>query len=201
MARVFAQLCESMTRYVYGGFLTGDNVKFTSNALHDKFLQTCTPEYAEQIKKLIDSGLNLRVQNIKSTMPAVMGAGNPDYNGVSFNVEVAQELAPGMYDRNQSITVPASILERIDTGINLSPVPDRVKRQETIVIKPESTAKSEDNEVPFYSPKQTRISYGKNNKPISGDRDLLNKNVVIPNITPKGHRDPASYTANYLPKK
>jgi len=61
--------------------------------------------------------------------------------------------------------------------------------------------KDEQEEVPFYTPQGTRLSDVGNKKLTTGDRVLKNQNTVIPSSPAEGHKDPASYTYNYLPKR
>ena len=199
MKRKFTVLVENITRHVHGGFLAGDVVKFKKNAFSHRFFKECPAECAEQAKKLIESGVNLRAKNIKTLMPAVMGAGNTDNNGYSFSVEVTPEIAPGRYDINQSLTVPHDTLERVDYYPSLPEVPEKFKRDNKTQIKP-IEVKDEAEEVPFYSPFRTRTSDA-GNKQIAGDRTLLNQNTKIPASPAEGQKDPAQYTARYRPKQ
>jgi len=200
MDKKFLKIYESaLTRYTRGGFLTSDLVKFTDNALRNDFFKNQPDSVKNAVKELIDCGLNLRVKNVKSYFPAVMGAGNPDYNGTSFNVEVVPEIAPGKFDYQRSVTVPAVLLNHVDTYPNLSPVPDKLKYDNKVQIEPKEVETDTTTKAPFTPAQQQQMSDvgGKLSK---GDRSLKNVNVEIPSEPAKGHSDPASYTANYLPK-
>jgi len=201
MKKRFNELYESaMSRYQFGGFLASDVVEFAEGALKDRFFSEQPEQIKELAKAFIECGLNLRVKSVKSTFPAVKGAGNPDYNGYSFAIEVVKETAPGRYSQDV-LVVPANLLKRKDDGINLPPIPQAFIRQDTTHIKPKEV-ESETNDVPFLKPEsQTKLSDHGAKKNVKGDRELTNKNIKIPAKPAEGQRDPAKYTANYLPKK
>jgi hypothetical protein len=200
MEKKFIKLFEAtLSRYTRGGFLTSDRVKFIDKALTHDFIKNAPEETKLAIKGLIDSGVNLRVRNVKSHMPAVMGAGNPDDFGYSFNIEVVPEIAPGLYDVNKAVTVPSTLLVRHADYPNLPPVPDSMKYDNKVQIKPEEVEINDDKTM--LTPKSnTHLSDVGGNKLEAGDRELKNVNVKIPSEPAVGHKDPATYTAQYLPK-
>ena len=51
------------------------------------------------------------------------------------------------------------------------------------------------------SPSRTRTADQGDGKDSKSDVSLLNKNVSIPSSPAENERDPASYTARYMPKK
>jgi len=198
MNKRFIKVYESIsTRYNRGGFLTSDIVKFVDNALSDSFFKTVDDEYKQKVQEYIDSNDTLRVKNVKSLFPAVMGAGNPDYNGYSFSIEVTREIAPGKFS-NDSIVVPQHLLVKIHNEPNLPEVPNKFKREDNTQIKP-TEVKDENEETPFFSPGRTRTTDKGNQKDTPSDTNLLNQNIKIPSSPAQGAKDPASYTANYLP--
>lgn len=202
MNKKFIKLYESwMNRTNHGsGFEVSDIVKFKDDALSNKFLKTQSDEIVKRIKDLIDSGCALRVKNIINNTPAVMGAGNTDDSGPYFTIEVCKEYAPGRFEPG-GVQVHPSMIERIDVYPNLTTVPDKFKRKEKIDIKPKEVKDEEGEEVPFYSPNPiTRSSDHGDGKMVPGDRSLKNVNVVIPSSPDVTRKDPASYTADYLPK-
>lgn len=181
------------------GFLVGDVVKFVDNALKSDFFKTVGTEYKTKVESLINSGANLRVINIKSYFPAVMGAGNPDYNGYSFTIEIAPEdEGLGRIVQSDSVTVPQNLLTKIDFTPNLPTVPDKFKYKDKTHIKPKEV-KDESEEVPFYSPARTRTSDLGDKKDSKSDTSLHNTNVVIPSSPAEGAKSPSTYTASYLP--
>lgn len=200
MEKKFIKLFEAtLSRYTRGGFLTSDRVKFIDKALSHDFFKNVPEETKLAVKALIDSGVNLRVRNVKSHMPAVMGAGNPDDFGYSFNIEVVPEIAPGTYDVNRAVTVPSTLLVRNADYPNLPPVPDAFKYDNKVQIKP-SEVEVEDNKTMLTPRSKTHLSDVGNQKLETGDRELNNVNVKIPAEPAIGHKDPATYTAQYLPK-
>ncbi|NBO99779.1 MAG: hypothetical protein EBU90_06585 [Proteobacteria bacterium] len=204
MEKKFIQLFEAtLARYNRGGFLTSDRVKFTDKALNNDFFKNQPESVKNAVKELIDSGLNLRVKNVKSIMPATMGAGNTDYNGYSFSIEVVPEIAPGRYDINKTVVVPADLLVHQNDGVNLPPIPDNMKYDNKVQIEPKTTKdylKGDKTPSPFNPISQTKLSDVGNKKLDSGDRELNNTNTKIPSSPAVGQKDPASYTAQYLPR-
>jgi hypothetical protein len=202
MKRNFVKLFESaMTRYTLKGFLAGDVVKFKEGAFNDPWFKSLGKNTQEKLQQMANSGLNLRISVIKNDRPNVYGAGNTDYTGNDFNIDITSEIAPGKY--MDFATVPARMLEPLSSYPNLPPVPDVFKKDDPgkrAHIDPKKV-KDEQEEVPFLSPAQTRLSDLGNKKLSKGDRTLNNTNVKIPSMPVKGAADPASYTYNYLPKK
>jgi len=197
MKKRFITLYESwLKRSNHGGFLVGDIVKFVDGALKNPFFKTQPDTVVQNIKSIIDSGYTLRVTNVVNKYPTVMGAGNPDDTGPEFTVEVSADTGGGRL--GDSAIVPAALLTKIDTVPNLEPVPDKNKRKDKINIKPVEV-KDEAEEVPFYSPARTRTSDIGGGKQGAGDRTLKNANISIPSSPAVNHKDPASYTAAYLP--
>jgi len=200
MEKKFIKLFEAtLSRYTRGGFLTSDRVKFVDKALSHDFFKNAPTETKAAVQELINSGVNLRVRNVKSFMPAVMGAGNPDDFGYSFNIEVVPEIAPGLYDVNKAVTVPSTLLDRFSDYPNLPPVPDKLKYDNKVQIKPSEVTINDDKTM--LTPRsKTHLSDVGDKKLETGDRELKNVNVKIPSKPAEGHKDPASYTAQYLPK-
>lgn len=202
MDKRFNKLFEAtLSRYTRGGFLTSDRVKFVDNALKNDFFKNQPESVKTAVEELINSGLNLRIRNVKSAMPAVMGAGNPDNYGYSFSVEIVPEIAPGTYDVNKAVTVPAVLVAHLNDGINLPPVSDKLKYDNKVQIDPkpvEEVLKTEDKN--NFSPVAQTHTSNVDGKPSKGDRELNNANVVIPSSPAVNQKDPAAYTAQYLPK-
>lgn len=198
MNKRFVKLYESIVnRYNRGGFLTSDVVKFVPDVLKDPYFKNVDDDYKKKIEDYANCGCNLRVRNVKSSIPAVMGAGNTDYNGYGFIADICKEIAPGTFD-NENITVPVHLLVKVDSVPNLPAVPDKFKRKDDTQIEP-TEVKSEDEEVPYFSTTRTRTSDKGNKKDTPAETELLNKNVKIPSSPAKGATNPANYTANYLP--
>jgi len=202
MKRNFVELFESaMQRYTLGGLLAGDVVVFREGAFSDPWYKGLGENTKEKIQSMVNSGLNLRVTNIKNVLPAVQGAGNTDYTGTDFNVDITSEIAPGRY--MDFVTVPGRMIQPKSSYPNLPEVPEVFKKDDPArkaFIKPKKV-KDEAEEVPFITPKDTKLSDLGNKKLSKGDRELLNTNVKIPSSPVQGQSDPASYTYKYLPKR
>jgi hypothetical protein len=201
MKRNFVKLYESaISRYTRGGFLAGDVVKFNNDAFSDAWYKNLGENTKEKIQSMVKSGLNLRVSNVKNTLPAVMGAGNIDDMTIDTNLDITSEIAPGRYI--DFVTIPARLVSPVGSYPNLPEVPEVFKKDDPgkrAHIKAKAV-KDEQEEVPFYSPKQTRESDLGNKKMSTGDRVLRNQNITIPSSPAVGAKDPATYTHNYLPK-
>ena len=200
MNKKFVKLYESaLQRYTNGGFLAGDVVVFKEGAFSDPWFKELGENTKQKLKSMAGSGLNLRVSAVKNRFPGVGGAGNTDYLGTESNVDITSEIAPGRY--MDFATVPARLLEPKSSYPNLPDVPEIFKKDDPskrVNIKPKKV-KDEAEEVPFLRPGETRKSDLGNGKLAEGDRELLNKNISIPSSPAKDARDPASYTAKYLP--
>jgi len=203
MNKKFVKLYESaLSRYTRGGFLAGDVVVFKKDAFNDQWFKGLGVNTQEKIKEMAASGLTLRVSNIKSILPAVMGAGNTDYTTSNVELDITSEIAPGKY--MGFVTIPARLVEPVDSYPNLPKVPEVFKKDDPsrrVNIKPKKL-KDEAEEIPFISPhSQTRMSDLGDKKLSPGDRELKNANVKIPSSPVKDAKDPASYTYKYLPRK
>jgi len=202
MNRNFVKLYESaMQRYTLGGFLAGDIIKFKKDAFSDPWFRSLGTNTQEKLKQMVSSGLHLRVSAVKNVRPNVGGAGNTDYNGTQFNLDITTETAPGRY--GDFCTIPAHIAETEPSSYpNLPSVPEVFKKDDPsrrAHIKPK-VFKDKQNETPFLAPNQTKLSDLGDGKLSEGDRELKNTNIRIPSEPVKGAADPASYTYQYLPK-
>ena len=215
MKRRFVKLFESAyTRSTNGGKLVGDIVEIDPKALNHPFFDG-DEETKFKLKAMMNSGFNLRIINIKGKYPAPMGGNNDDnINRFEGYADVGTEIAPGRTTNH--LTVPMEILKVVSgtqpekdqspenyngtqLGINLPEIRDRLKYKARINIKPKPPEKlSEDEE--FSPGRQTRTSDVGNKKDSSGDRALNNFNTPIPASPNETRKDPASYTADYLPK-
>lgn len=197
----FVKLYESaISRYTRGGFLTGDLVKFTETALKDEFFGQQSPNYVAKIKSFIDSGLNIRVSAVKPVRPSTQ-PGNIQNEASSFLVDITLELAPGLY--KDFVTVPAHVIQHLDTGVNLAPIPDSLKRKDDTNIKAKEVDIKSEDELMASPHRQTGTSDLGDKKDSEGDRQLNNTNTVIPSSPAVGEKSPAveKGTARYLPKR
>jgi hypothetical protein len=197
----FTKLFESaLQRYSNTGFLAGDLVVFKDKAFKDEWYMNAGTNTQEKLRQMATGGLNLRVSAVKNKYPAVGAAGDTSFIGSESDVDIVAEIAPGRY--MDFVTVPSRLLDVRSSYPNLPDVPEIFKKGDPakrVNIKPKRV-KDENQEVPFYTPQQTRLSDIGNKKLSKGDRELLNKNIKIPSVPVASHKDPASYTYNYLPK-
>jgi hypothetical protein len=197
----FVKLYESsIQRYTRGGFLTGDLVKFVENAFKDDFFKNQAPNYVNKARSFADAGLNMRVSAVKAVRPTIH-SGDVQNEAEDFIVDITLEMAPGLY--REFLTVPARLLQQIDTYPNLAPVPDSLKRKGDININPKEV-KQEQEENTMLSPhRQTQTSDLGNSKDSEGERKLNNFNTSIPSSPSQGTPSPSveKGTFRYLPKR
>jgi hypothetical protein len=206
MNKKFINLYEStIQRFTRGGLLVGDIVKFTSNALSDEFFSQQSSNYKEKIKNFMNSGLNIRISSIKPVRPSYQ-SGNIYNESSEFIVDIVLERAPGLY--YDFATVPMRVLESIDTGINLAPIPDSLRYNDNSSTDIEELGSIKKGAEALLDPyRQTRTTDFGDNKDSKSQTELPNKNIKIPSSTNPDAKSPSlfssqkDYTKNYLPKK
>jgi len=191
MARKFLNLIEStIQKMTNGGILVGDIVELIPGfKTKDSFksLPDSVKEYIVDI--FTNNDLNKKVINIKTQYPS-SAPGNEDNRGSNFHVVVAIELANGLYDNQGAVTVPVDILSVIDNGVNRSPVPDSVRYNNKVKIKPELPEENEEQQ-------QTMTQQGDTLKRSQLTTPLQNIKIPSSPATPS----PAvneNYTAQYM---
>lgn len=164
----FNTLLESnITRFQSGGFLTGDLVKFKTNAMSSDWAKKQPEVVVAKLKEFTECDENIRVSCIKPLRPAVSGGSQTvGYMADDFYCDIVREKAPGFF--MDFITVPAEILEYSEPGINLPEVPDSQKRNDTIQIDPEDV-KQENSGDPMNPYDQTGVN--------QGDKALTDTNI------------------------
>jgi hypothetical protein len=202
----FINLYESaIQRFTRGGLLVGDLVKFKSGIFSDDFFKDQSPNYAEKIKSFIDSGLNIRVSSIKPVRPSYQ-PGNIYNESSEFLVDIVLEKAPGLY--YDFITVPMRVLEHVDTGVNLAPIPDALRYNDKSSTDVSEVGDAKRGSETLLDPyRQTRTSDLGDGKDSKSETELSNTNVKIPSSPSVDAKNPSifspqkDYTKNYLPKK
>ena len=170
-------------RYQGGGFLTGDLVRLSKDVLKSEWVGGMGGNTLEQVKKFLESDLNIRISSVKALRPAVSGSVQQDMSaGNDYYADICLEKAPGLW--LDFLEIPCNYLEHIDTGINLSPIPDSQKRDNDIIIKPEGL-EEEDGDSQFDPVKNTKSQEGDKNLPVD--------NTTLPNSSAA-----ASYTGGYM---
>jgi hypothetical protein len=200
MQNKFLKLVESHIEAMSnGGLLVSDVVKFVPDYASRECFKELADDVKAFVKELIKLDRNLRVVNIKTYYPS--GApGNEDNRGSCFNVEIAPEMAPGLFDLKNKVTVPNYVLMKVDTYPNLPPIPSGIRKKERRNFKPVqidnnkpgNTGKEEDEETPLNPYLQTLMTQD-GDKLTRGDKALLNKNVKIPSVTAKGSPEVAGF--------
>ena len=187
----FVNLHESyMRRYERGGFLVGDVFKFNDNFKKSDGFTSLGNNTQGLIDQMIDSGLHIRVVNIKDTEPARYPA-NSATSSIDVVLDIALDTGGGRY--SHYCTVPGSLGQSIQYAPNLLPIPDAMRRKSKVNIKPEEVVEDEEN-------LSNRADRGgtEPHELTPTERSLPTQNTVIPSdpITPS----PAvtSYTNEYL---
>jgi hypothetical protein len=169
-------------RFQGGGFLTGDLVKIVDSAMNHEWVSEKGENVKEQIRKFMESEYNIRISTVKPVRPAVQGSIQQDQVPGYYFCDVALEKAPGMF--LDFMELPAELLEVIDTGINLPPVSNANKRDDTIQIKPQEVAQvQEDDDQGDLGVKGATVE----------DNELTDSNTTLPGAT-----GAKSYTSNYI---
>jgi hypothetical protein len=162
-ARKFLEICESvLTRTERGGFLVGDMVEITDFNKIDSNIK-------DGLKELVDQGLNIKVVDIVNKYPSDK-PGSQLNNSGDVVLVVSADYGGGRYVGK--FTVPTTCCKVIDTYPNLHPIPDALKRDNMITIKPEP--------VPGYEGEE----FKKRANLAGGDYKLPVKNQKIPGAKP-----------------
>lgn len=175
MKRNFLELCENtLTRYQRAGFLVGDYIKFA-----DKYQNiSCYADLSDTMRARIDDifnvskEMNLRVVSIKNKYPSDQPGNDVNSNG-SVALDIAIDYGGGRY--YSLTTIPSSIVEVLDYGINLAPLPGALKRDNLVTLKPEKLEPDKESET-F---KQTRMASSGKGDAIT-DTELGEDNIKIP---------------------
>lgn len=176
MAHKFLNLIENtIHKMTNGGMLVGQYVTgLVSNYKSResfKSLPDSMQTYIEDMFAITD--LNKKIIDIKTEMPSNL-SGNTDNRGTVFHAVVAVELTNGLNDIKNAVTIPGDLLEISEDEVNFgSNVPDSVKYDNKVQIKPEEPEENEEQQ-------QTMTQQGD---------DLKKSDLTLPE----------SYTARYMP--
>ena len=193
MSHKFLNLIEStIQKMTNGGILVGDRVSLISGYKSKGSFKSLSDEVKKYIEDMFTGNdLNKKVINIKTEQPS-KAPGNSDNRAGSFFVDVAVELTNGLYDNQGAVTVPSDILKVEDDDMSFgSPVPDSVKYDNKVQIKP---IKPEENE----EQQQTMTQQGDSLKKSNLSNPVKNTKIPSKSVTPS----PAvneSYTSQYMP--
>jgi hypothetical protein len=163
-ARKFLEICESvLTRTERGGFLVGDMVEITDfNKIHSDNIR-------DGLKELVDLGVNIKVVDIVNKYPSEK-PGSQLNNSGDVVLVVSGDYGGGRYVGK--FIIPTTCCKVIHTYPNLHPIPDALKRDNMITIKPEP--------VPGYEGEE----FKKRANLAGGDYELPAKNQKIPGAKP-----------------
>lgn len=175
-ARKFLEICESvLTRTERGGFLVGDMVEITDFGKIDDNIR-------DGLKELIDQGVNIKVVDIVNKYPSDKPGSQMNNTG-DVTLVVAADYGGGRHVGK--FMVPTSCCSVIDTYPNLSPIPDALKRDNAISIKPEIVPGFDD----FEFTKQTNHA--------DDGKGKLGR--VVDKLGDKDHKQPGPKPPKYAP--
>ena len=175
----FVNLHESyMRRYKRGGFLVGDVFKFHDDYKSKDCYKELGSKTKQAIEQLKDSGLHIRVINIKDTDPARYPA-NSQTSSLNVVLDLALDTGGGRY--SNFVSVPGDIGETVLYAPNLLPIPDAMRRKDKVTIKPEEAEETK-------APRATD----------NAERSLPKQNTVIPSDPATPSPAAATYTQQYL---
>lgn len=182
MTSKFDTIFESnFSRFQGGGFLTGDIIKLKEGWDSDDWTSKAPTQVVDKLRELNESDLVLRVSSVKAIRPAVNSSVDQSLGADDFHLDIAQEMAPGRFS-GVFVTVPQHLVELHGDNTTLAPIPDSLKREEAIDVKPTELSTETEGE----AIKQT------------GTDDKTNKSMTDTNTTLPGATGAASYTARYI---
>ena len=191
MANKFLNLIEQITSKINSGLQTGQLVKLASDYKSKDGYKNVNKTQQKYIDDYFDSDSNYVIKNITTEYPS-RAPGNEDNRGDYFYVVVARELANGLTDQQGKVTVTSDMLEPIDLGINIHPVPDSQKYDNKVQIEPKEVDEEDEIEI-------TRMTQqGDCLKKSEVSNATQNTKIPSSPATPS----PAvkeSYTSNYMP--
>ena len=171
----FNPLFESIySRFREGaGFLAGDVVKLKSGYESMDCYKSLAENVKQRIQDIVKTKNNIRVGRLHNKHSGYGALGGPIHP--ACHADIYEEVAPSFW-RNL-VTVPVEMLEEINTGVNLPPVPDSQKDTRDRVTGPTEVAKDksyksdETDEQTKLAEKQTHAK--------KGDYELPTKNTEL----------------------
>ena len=172
----FNPLFESIySRFREGsGFLAGDVVKLKSNYESMDCFKSLAENVKQRVQDMVKSGNNIRIGRLHNKHSGYGGLGGPIHP--ACHADLYEEVAPSFW-RNL-VTVPVDVIEEVDTGVNLPPVPDNQKDTRDRVTEPKEASKDkkykskETDDQTKLAEKQTHVK--------KGDYELATKNTTLP---------------------
>jgi hypothetical protein len=188
MAKKFLTLVENnITRYNNGGILVGDVVLPIKNFKSHPAFKMLAPEVQKYAEDFFAMKKNIRITDIKTKYPT--GAPNDEDNrGIAFYIELSHELAPGLYDQANKVTVPRELVYVNNSYSNLPPTDEykhKEKRTRGVDITKDKY-REEAEESPYNPYLQTLYTQDNSFKGTVRPTDTSLKNV---NVTIKSNPD------------
>ena len=192
----FVTLHESyMKQYQRGGFLVGQVFEFNDDFKSEEGYKKLGQSTKELIDQMIDSGLHIRITDIKDTSPARYPA-NTQTSSLDVVLDLALDQMGGRYTHH--VSVPGSLGQAVEYAPNLLPIPDRVRRKDKVIIKPEE-AEEDPNNIQNRTARGTTGTADHVGTPLSPtERSLPKQNTEIPCDPATPSPAAASYTLQYM---
>ena len=181
----------NFSRFQGGGFLTGDVIKLKDGWQGDDWCKSAPEQLVAKLQELDGSDLLLRVSSVKTIRPAVNSSVDQAAGVDDFHVDITQEMAPGRYT-GHFVTVPQHLLVFDGDQDKLPRIPDSLRREEDVDVKPREIADEDvstgDGEDPMMvDPKKQ-----------TGSDDKVNKHMTKDDIKQPGATGAVSYTKGYV---
>ncbi len=192
MTSKFDTIFESnFSRFQGGGFLTGDVIKLKDGWERDEWSQKAPAQVIDKLKEISGNDLVTRVSSVKAIRPAVNSSVDQAAGADDFHIDITQEIAPGRFN-GVFMTIPQHLIELDGANDTLPDVPDSMKREENIDIKPKDLTPEDTSNEDLPSDQFA--------DPISqtGTDDKVNKKLGDKDIKLPGASAAQSYTAGYI---
>jgi len=188
----------NFSRFQGGGYLTGDIIKLKKGWEKDDWCKEAPAQTIDMLKSFDEQDLILRVSTVKTVRPAVNSSVDAAAGVDGFYIDVTQETAPGRYT-GAFITVPHQIIELDGPNDKLPEIPDSMKRDEKISVKPKSLEEDQAENNPNGITSDTENDPGMTN-PLkqTGMDDKFNRSLHDKDIKQPKAIAATSYTAGYL---
>lgn len=135
MGKKFDAIYESVvSRYVIGGYLPGDIVKFRPNYKSCDCYKAMNSVMQKELDELVNSGLNIRVVQVGDKLSGA-SAGNQHKTADNAVITVAGDHGGGR--SFGAITVSPMMIDVVSSNEFAPPVPDEFRRDDNYPIKPE----------------------------------------------------------------
>lgn len=151
MANKFLNLIEStIQRMTNGGILVGDRVVLADGYKSKESYKELSDTIKKYIEDIFSNDLNKKVINVKTKYPS-RAPGDADNRGGEYVADVAVELATGLYDNQNAVSIPLDLLVHDTAGhdedFGKAPVPDSVKYDSKVQIDPKEVSEEDEVEI------------------------------------------------------